>query len=185
MQRPPFRVIQGGKTRMFPLGSCQVTASPRSQAPFPVDATVFEEDTWRVLSADKDARPEKGHPVRLMTDMVFDQQVEPGSLLIRGKRWLAVIHDLEMDPTCREAWIRKALAAVLEAAGEQNCRALALPLLGSVHGCIAWQESLQLITDALLGRKTTEPALRIWLQISPQHLAGAVTQLNRTFSGAH
>ncbi|OOZ35794.1 hypothetical protein [Solemya velesiana gill symbiont] len=176
--KPKFGIIQGGKMHAFALGPFQIIPSPRREPPFPVTATVFEEDTWRVLSADPAGHPEKEHPVKLMTNMLFDQQAEPGSVLIQGDRWLTIIHDLDTEPTCKEEWIRIALHSAIRTAEERNCTTLALPLLGSVHGCIQWKASLELILDVLTdSRRPGMPAIKIWLQVPSEHLGRTVERL--------
>jgi hypothetical protein len=75
-----------------------------------------------------------------------------------------VVHDIDRVPTCQEAWVRRALRRIPALAVETRCRALALPLLGSVHGCLEWRRSLALVLAAL-GTTSLPPGLRVWLQV--------------------
>ncbi|MEZ5582337.1 MAG: hypothetical protein R3F37_05820 [Candidatus Competibacteraceae bacterium] len=125
---------------------------------------MLEEDTYLVLSADAVVRQTVEHPIRLMTALFDQQPVEPGSVLVRGKRLLAVIHDLDRDPSCCEQWVSQALQACLNKADRLGVRSLALPLLGSVHGRIACTRSLSLIAEAV--RAASFRSLRqIWLVV--------------------
>ena len=161
----------------FRIGRFEVIASTHRKPPFPVVATLFEEDTWRVLSAETEVRPNYEHPVRLMTDLVFDQPAQPGAVLVRGKRWLAIVYDLDCDPPCREIWVRQALMDALERAATHGIHSLAMPLLGSLHGCISWQRSLALILASLRWSKAPVDPVRVWLQITADQRAGVLTHL--------
>ncbi len=174
VDNPRLTLIRGGKMQPFTLGNTKIVPSPPSQPPFSVTATLFEEDTWRVLSADPTARPETTHPVRVMTDMLFDREAEPGSVVVQGNRWLAIIHDLDRDPSCKELWIRQALERVMQIAADRACQTLALPLLGSVHGCLNWQASLKLISECLTSGVAYTMPERVWLQVPPEHLGDVV-----------
>ena len=156
----------------FQIGRFEVIASTHREPPFPVVATLFEEDIWRVLSADPTVRPNNEHPVRLMTDLIFDKPIQSGTILVQGKRWLAIVYDLDCDPPCREIWIRQALAGTLETTAAHGAQSLALPLLGSLHGGISWQRSLKLILASLQRATAPETPARIWLQITADQRAG-------------
>jgi hypothetical protein len=105
--------------------------------PFAIDAEVIEEDTFLVLGADPEARELAGGPRRHIRDMDDTYPKAPGSVLIRAAgsrvRMLAVVHDLERDPTWQEEWIGTALGKLLVEADERGYGAISLPVLGSVH----------------------------------------------------
>jgi hypothetical protein len=108
--------------------------------------------------------PEKsGHPIRTSTDLIDQQPAIPGSLLIQGRRWLAVIYDLDRQPICQEAWISQAMDNLLTMAASKGIDALRLPLLGSEHGELPWQRSLALICKALQAAECSPK--RIWLLV--------------------
>ena len=176
-RQPKLHVIPGGIMRPFQIGQFELIASTHRKPPFPVIATLFEEDTWRVLSADPEIRPSYKHPIRLMTDLVFDQPAQPGAVLMKGKRWLAIVYDLDCDPPCREIWIRQALMDALERAVTHEIQSLAIPLLGSLHGCISWQRSLALILASLRWAKAPVRPIRIWLQITADQRAEVLAHL--------
>ena len=167
--KPRLKILPGYKDRPIRLGSILVTPATTHEPPFPVQASVLEEDTWRLLSAPNVAVPQEEHPVRLMTDLVDDRPALPGKVLIQGARWLAIVHDVERTPTCREIWVHSALKRVLELTAQRHYRSLALPLLGSVYGCLDWRRSLTLIIETLNNAVVFEPTLRIWLLVPAAH----------------
>lgn len=168
-KKPRLQILPGYKGRPIRLGSILVTPATTHEPPFPVQASVLEEDTWRLLSAPNVAVPQEEHPVRLMTDLVDDRPALPGKVLIQGALWLAIVHDVERTPTCREIWVHSALKRVLELTAQRHYRCLALPLLGSVYGCLDWRRSLTLIIETLNNAVVFEPTLRIWLLVPAAH----------------
>jgi len=167
--KPRLQILPGYKGRPIRLGSILVTPATTHEPPFPVQASVLEEDTWRLLSAPNVAVPQEEHPVRLMTDLVDDRPALPGKVLIQSARWLAIVHDVERTPTCREIWVRSALKRVLELTAQRHYHSLALPLLGSVYGCLDWRRSLTLVIESLNNAVVFEPTLRIWLLVPAAH----------------
>lgn len=165
-EKPDLYIIPGGLTSRFQVGAVQLVPATLREPPFPVPATAVEEDTWRVLSTPSILYSNNEHPVRLMTDLVHDQPARPGTIVMKGRRWLAIVYDLDQEPSCTEEWILQALENILKLARTKRIRSLALPLLGSRHGGIPWQRSLELILDRLSGYGTGGYPERIWLQIT-------------------
>jgi len=166
-QKPKLRVIKGGLVSAMLFGGLQIAASPKEYPPFPVDAFVYEEDTFLVLSADPTPRDVKVPMARIMTRLIETQPQAPGSILIRGivpLRLLAVVHDLNQDPSWKEEWIEKALEGVFQEAEGRSLSAVALPLLGTVHGTLESGRSVALLA-AVLGRTAPRRLKRIWLMV--------------------
>jgi len=158
-----LQVVPGGRERT--VGRVRVVAATEHAPPFPVDAVACEEDTDLVLSAPPALRDPGEHPGRLVLRALNTPAAEPGSVLVRGRhpaRLLAVVHDLNHEPTWRAAWVARALEGVLDAARSLEARALALPLLGTRHGRLAPRVFLGLLGDVLPARR---PGClqRIWL----------------------
>lgn len=132
--------------------------------PLVVDAVVLEEDRWRVLSAPPEV-PEVGeHPLRVFTALVEAEPSALGQVVVRpGRpaRLLAVVHDLDREPSCTLDDVRAALEAVVRVCRAQGWRRLALPLLGTRHGRLAPGEVLA-VTAAVLARAPELQA--VWLQ---------------------
>ncbi len=160
-----LRLIRGGR-RGRGAGP-RIVAAPRNRAPFPVDAVVEEEDTWLVLSAPAEvpARPE--HPLRLMTALWEAEPLEPGTVVVRPGtplRMLAVVHDLERQPTWEEAWVAAALEEVLRLVDQRSLHAVAMPPLGARHGDLDLERFTQLLHQAL-ERRPAAALERLWLML--------------------
>lgn len=127
----------------------------------------MEEDTFLVLSAPKTVRPSHEPLLRIMTRVIETRPREPGTVVARGKKplqLLAIIHDLNQDPTWKEAWISHALRVVFKTAEEQGLHSIALPMLGTVHGTLAGQKFMMLL-GSVLKDVSPEQLKRIWLII--------------------
>ena len=158
-------IVQGDRHHAVRIGPATVVASPRDDPPFHVTTQVFEEDTWRLLSAPCDLSGSQIHPIRLMTAVCEDRPAPPGEVLVAPRGWLAVVCDLDQDPICRPDWVAQALRHVLDLAQSRHPRSLALPLLGSCQCGLPWEISLQLLATELHRRGDASPTpLQIWLQ---------------------
>jgi hypothetical protein len=107
-----FKVIQGGRRSEVSFGSVRIIAAPEEPPPFPVEAVVFEEDTFLVLSTDWKKIESEDHPVVILTEAFGMEPEKPGTVVVyEGSpfRFLAVVHNLDQDPSWREEWVRKAL----------------------------------------------------------------------------
>ena len=158
-------LIPGLRGRPWRIGDFELVVSPPAEPPFPVQATLLEEDTWRVLSAPPRLPPVEEHPVRVMTDLLDQQPERPGTVLVRGRRWEAIVIDLEQEPVCREAWVGQALQQALREAAQRRLRALALPLLGTRHGGMTLSRSLEILLGVLARHPGGGRPLKLWLQV--------------------
>ena len=117
--RSALRVLQGGRDPAARLGPVLVVVSGPDRPPFPVEALVLEEDTFLVLSAEPTVVDPPEEPMRLMTRLIETLPETPGSVLVRERdpvRMLAVVHDVNQDPSWREAWVHRALEGALQEA---------------------------------------------------------------------
>lgn len=173
--RPKLQVIQGGMRHEIFFPPLWIVAAPKESLPFPVDAFAYEEDTFLVLSADTTVRDPKIPLVRIMTRLIETQPRAPGEVLARGAgpaRLLAIVHDLNQDPSWKEEWVEKALEGILREAEGRQFRAIALPLLGCVHGTMATERFVSLL-GGILKRSPIQNLRRLWL-IAPKEKAGTV-----------
>jgi hypothetical protein len=164
---PRLRLIRGGRRFEISLGSLRIVAAPEDAPPFAVDAVAAEDDTFVVLSAEPVVREPRVHPVRLWTQAIETQPEKPGRVLVRGKRplrLLAIVHDLNQDPSWREEWIASALDGILREAESRKLRSIALPLLGTKHGSLEKQRFALLLQRAL-ARASCSHLERLWLVI--------------------
>jgi hypothetical protein len=163
-KRPPFRLIQGGR-REIRIGDARVAVASPSEPPFDVDAIVFEEDTFFVLSADPKVREPAEHPIKVWTAVHETEPAPLGSVVVRPghpTRVLAVVHDLSQDPTCTEASIEQAFREIFRLSRHLEIESLGLPLLGTVHGKLPPHRALDMFRNALEAGPP-ETLERIWL----------------------
>jgi hypothetical protein len=144
------------------------TLSLAEDPPFVVQATVHEEDTFLVLSADRSRVSVQEHPLRVI-DRAYNARAEtPGTVRLAAgdpTRLLAVIHDLDREPSTCEEWVLAALRAVLDLCVERQLASVALPLVGSVHGVLPARTAADLLVTALVQGPGRPYPRRIWLQL--------------------
>jgi hypothetical protein len=166
--RPRFRLIRGSYPREMSVGSVRIVAAPKDTPPFPVDAVAFEEDTFLVLSADPRVRDPHKHIMQVMTRVIETRPESPGSVLVKGNyphfRLLAIVHDLNQEPSWREEWIASALDGIFREAESRKLRSIALPLLGTLHGSLEKQRFVMLLRWAL-ERMSANHLQLIWLVV--------------------
>ena len=87
-----------------------------------------------------------------MTALYEDEGHALGTVLVKGRRpyrLLAIVHDLDQDPTWREEWVVDALATVLQQCDTLGVRELALEPLGTKHGELPRRRFRELLDNAL------------------------------------
>ncbi|MCZ6772297.1 MAG: hypothetical protein O7G83_09995 [Proteobacteria bacterium] len=156
-------------TNGAPSAQVALQRSSDDTPPFPIDAIVLEEDTGLVLNAELDIRDDGGHPIRIMTNLYDFEAAQVGEVIVRGRnpyRFLAVVHDFEREPACREAWVVGALRTILKKCVELRIRALGMQMLGTRFGPFTRAWFIQQLESELaafaLGRLD-----RIWLMDEP------------------
>lgn len=163
--RSRLRLIQGGRYSGLSFGPVRIVAAPEKSQPFAVDAIAFEEDTFLIMSADPKVCEPDPHPIRLMTELMNAQPETVGSVLVKGSnplRFLAIVHDVNQDPTWKEAWVDSALSKIFQEAERRRLRAVGLPLLGTLHGKLEKQRFVVLLSRALM-RASLHYLKRLWL----------------------
>jgi len=163
----------------LPVGQLTLCVAPERLAPFIPDAEVVEEDTSLVLGDYHPFRPSDESATRLVKRMVEAPRVLPGQVLVRpGRpvRLLAVVHDLDREPTWREPWIYNALVAVLHEAAELRLNRVALPLLGTRHGRLTLERFLELLAEVLQEHVGPWPR-QVWLVVPPGAEAECIGRL--------
>jgi hypothetical protein len=160
-----FELIQGGLQRETSYGPLRIVAAPESGPPFKVEALVIEEDTWLVMSAVPTVCEAEVHPIRLMTDVIEAVPEPVGSVLVKNGnplRFLAVVHDVNQEPTWKETWIEKALSRVFLEAELYKLSSIGLPLLGTRHGSLE-QDRFVFLLARVLKRTDFNHLGRLWL----------------------
>lgn len=167
-RRAQLKVVDGGRTRRLDWDGGTIIVAPADAPPFDLDARVFEEDTFRIMNADPQWAPPEVHPVRLMHELQRYEPDPPGSVVVqagRPLRLLAVVHDVNCDPTWRAAWIEMALRQIMRTAARLRLQSLGLPLLGRQHGRMPRAAFADLLAGVLMDRRTCPPR-RLWLMVS-------------------
>jgi hypothetical protein len=180
---PQLRLIRGSLSCKVSLGDLQVVASPKHAPPFLVDAFVFEEDTFLVMSADPTVREPKESMVRIMSRLMETRPASPGSVLVRGKdplQFLAIVHDFNEDPSFKEEWLASALEGIFKASESVQLRSLALPLIGSRYGLIKAERFVDLLESAIKGA-TLHHLRRLWLMVPNGAARDLIQQLQDRF----
>ena len=144
-----------------------IVAAPENRPPFKVDAVVVEEDTFLVMSADRRVQDPKEPLIRIMTRVIETQPKAPGGVFVRDGsplRFLAVVHDLNEEPTWREEWIVSALEAIFKEAEQRGLRSIALPFLGTLHGSLDKARFI-VILRSVLEKIPVNHLKRLWLVV--------------------
>lgn len=105
-----------------------------AEQPFPVEVMVFEEDTWRVLSAGNHIREIRQPLQELEAAAVQQQAHQPGDLVRRGNRWFAILHDFDQACPFQAEAVDVALQTLVRQIAEAGVTALAIQPLGACHG---------------------------------------------------
>ena len=134
-------------------GKLKIIVAPAESAPsFKLDAVVAEEDTFLVLGADPVAKENYESPQALTRSAAATEPAAPGSVVVREGsplRLLAVIHDLELEPSWSEEWVASALSSIFLEAEARRLSAIALPTLGTLHGSLEPQRFVELLKSVL------------------------------------
>ncbi|MBS3757107.1 MAG: hypothetical protein KGY61_00425 [Desulfobacterales bacterium] len=156
--RPNLQVINGGLYRTAFYGPVRIVAAPPESPPFAVEAMAYEEDTFLIMSADPDEVPTEVHPIRMMRELEHFEPQKIGSVVVKKGtplRLLAVVHDVNQEPTCREKWVEKALYSVFQEVERRGIQSLGMPLLATRHGRLPRRRLAR-----LLGRVLAETELK-------------------------
>lgn len=176
--RPDLRLIRGGGLSRLAIGTVQIFVGPEKMSPYPVDAMVAEEDTFLVLSADPDLFESHESPIRVLTEAFETRPETPGSVLVKDGhplQFLAIIHDLDQEPSWKEEWVVNALERIFREAENRKLRSIALPLLGTLHGSLEKGRFITLLCESL-ERKPPRHLNRLWL-VTPEGTASEVLKI--------
>ena len=178
---PRLRVIQGGLEARTERNGIRVEVAALD-APAPaLDAVVVEDDTWAVLGADPQLN-DPGVPLeQALKDAEGFQPWRPGSLVVREGQpveLLAVVHDLDQQPSWREEWITSSLEAVFTVAAERGLKTVAMPLLGTIHGRLPAERALALLREALDAQTEGWPR-KLWLAVPRDAVRQALRALQK------
>jgi len=148
-----LQLIQGGLHGSISFGPVRIESAPENSAPFCVQALAFEEDTWLIMSANPETCDPEEHPIRMMTQMIEARPEKAGTVLVRGNnpiRFLAIVHDVDQEPTWREEWVESALEDIFLKAEQQGIQSIGLPLIGALHGKLETKRFVELLHQVLV-----------------------------------
>lgn len=176
-EKNSFQLIQGGQYCSMSFGSVEIVAAPEETPPFAVEALAIEEDTWLIMSAEPEACDPEEHPIRVMTRMIEARPEKVGSVLVSAGnpiRFLAIVHDVDQEPTCREEWVEAALREIFIKTEQRSLKSLGLPFLGTLHGKLDTSRFVTLLSRVLL-ETTLNHMRRLWL-ITPGNSDSAIIE---------
>ncbi len=130
-----------------------------------LDALVAEEDTGLMLSAEASLEAVAETHESLIRQALRAPARPPGSVVVEDGsplRLFAVVYDFEREPPCREAWLGLALANVFAEAERRRVQTMALPMLGTLSGCLKRRRFAPLLRRAL-ARARPRHLRTLWL----------------------
>lgn len=158
------------------LGPVHVVVAPEHAPPFPIDAIAVEEDTHLLLSPGDGVVTEPGEAFETLVEAANRKSANtPGSVLVRKTeplQFLAIVHDIDCEPTWREEWIASAINGAVEEAEWRRLASLGIPLIGTRHGNVETRR-VALWLGRCLSRTSFRYLKRVWV-IAPE---GSETEL--------
>ena len=147
------------------IGPIELVIAPPELSPFKFDAIVEEQDTNLLLGvAPQISEPYESYD-KLVSQMITQQPRLPGEVVVKGNhpvRFLAVVHDLELEPIWKEEWIANALGLIFKESVHNRIKTVAMPVLGSIYGSLDYEIFIELFRSALPSGNITYPE-KIWL----------------------
>jgi hypothetical protein len=161
--------VEGDLHRKESVHGIDLVLGPQHLPPFHVEAIALEEDSCLVLSTPVDVIVSAEHPIRVIAEVNAAAPQSPGSIVVRSGsplRFLAVVHDLNEEPSWKEEWVASALAGIIEESEARGLRAIGLQMLGTVHGSLSGERFLALL-QAALREGEPQSLQRIWVVTGP------------------
>lgn len=163
--RSALRLVWDSARCQLNVGDIQITAALEGFPPFSVDAMVVEQDTSLIMG-EAQAIKESEKPAWYLANVLDREQAEvPGTVLVRGQdplQLLAIVHDIESDPTWQEAWIASALEGVFDEVEQRGIKSLGLPILGTRHGGFKPERFIDLL-QLVFGTDVPDHLERLWI----------------------
>lgn len=149
------------------LNGIAVTVIPEKLATAKVAAIVEEQDTCLVLAKPGRITIIDDKPSWFLANQLESQQVlQPGSVVVRDgnpDKLLAIVHDLDCDPSWAPEWISQALDNIFMITISRETSSLRLPVLGAQHGRFELAEFLSLLFHKI--NSYNGPLKQIWLVV--------------------
>lgn len=165
------------------INDIDIVVAPKTLAPFDIDAVVEEQDTALIISEPGIITGPDDKPAWLLANKLESQSLlKPGSVIKRGAnplRLLAIVHDLDREPSWLSEWIAQALDNIIHLSYEQGFSSIQLSVLGAQHGRFDLEEFLQLLVIAL--NKAQGKLKKIWLVVPQEDCSKALSILKEAY----
>ena len=182
MSQEKLRLVWDINLSSVRINDIDIVVAPKAVPPFDIDAVVEEQDTALILSETGDITEPDSKPAWFLANKLESQTLlKPGSVIKRdGKtiRLLAIVHDLDMEPSWSFEWVAQALDKIIKLSHIQGISSIQLPVLGAQHGRFNIQEFLQLLVIAI--KKDQGKLKKIWLVVPQQDCSKALSILKET-----
>lgn len=163
------------------INDIDIVVAPKTVSLFDIDAVVEEQDTALILSEPGNiTEPDNKPPWFLANKLESQALLKPGSVIKRdGKtiRLLAIVHDLDREPSWSSEWIAQALDNIIKFSHKQGISSFQLPVLGAKHGRFNIEEFLQLLVIAI--KKDKGQLKKIWLVVPQEDCSSTLSALKR------
>ncbi len=180
-KKPQLTMIKGGLQCEMEFCRLRIVASPEHSPPFDVDAIAYEEDTFLIMSADTEIVDPGKNIMTLMTNLIEIEPEPLGSVkIISGNpiKFLAIIHDVDREPTWEEEWIENSLREIFLEIEKRKLSSFALPLLGTLYGNIEIEGFLTIL-KRIIEKASIKNLRHLWL-IVPDRSSRDIINLLKT-----
>jgi len=181
MPQKKLRLVWDINKSLVKINGVDIVVAPRELPPFDIDAVVEEQDTALILSEPGNITEPGNKPAWFLANKLESQSLfKPGSVIKRdGKiiRLLAIVHDLDMEPSWRSEWVAQALDNIIKVSHIQGISSIQLPVVGAQYGRFNIQDFLQLLVMAIKNSQGT--LKKIWLIMPQQDCPKVLSCLKR------
>lgn len=147
------------------IGEIETAIAPIEYIPSEIEAVVEEQDTQLLMVVDGVIEYPEDDFDSLINQMFSGKPRNPGQIIIKHDkpmRLQAIIHDIYQEPSCKVEWVAFALKQLVEEINNHQIKTLAMPLLGTYHGKMAEEQSVELLC-ACLGSDQKSALEKLWL----------------------
>lgn len=183
--RSKLSLVSDDYGRAGRLGPVHVVVAPEDAPPFPVEAIAVEQDTHLLLGSDGVVEEPDEDFGELIAAAGKKSTNIPGSVLVKkGEplQFLAIVHDIDCEPTWREEWIASAINGVIEEAEWRRLQSVAVPLIGTRHGNVETRR-VALWLGRCLSRTAFRFLERVWVIAPAGSEAELMWALRSEFAG--
>lgn len=181
MPQKKLRLVWDINLSSVRINDIDIVVAPKAVPPFNIDAVVEEQDTALILSQPEIITDSGNKPAWFLANKLESQPLlKPGSVIKRdGKtiRLLAIVHDLDMEPSWSSEWVAQSLDNIIKLSNTQGISSIQLPVLGAKHGRFNVQEFIQLLVIAI--KKNEGQLKKIWLIVPQQDCSRTLSFLKR------